>query len=252
MVLHSSPPRFKGAHEHCRDAHPHQERLRQQRAQRQQEEEAYARTMGLDGPRAKHGYPKLFSRNKDFHDDAPPAHIQYQCFASSAPPRAVPDADRARRVPGRVAFSHLQIRTHETILGDNPSCSGGPSLGLGWRYDPSHCTVTVDAHEARRERLPGARRLEDLVLYRWEREVILLKAGYTRGDLAESVRAGNRVKGRRRRTVHNLPVAVAEEGVETVRRTLRRWGRRSGRTRRMYDEWKEREEGMKGGPQARR
>ena len=141
-----------------------------------------------------------------------------------------------------MSFSYLQVRTHETILSDNPSCSHGPSLGLGWRYDPSHYTAALDDYEAQRGRLRGATsRPEDLVLYRWEREVILLKAGYTRQDLAEGVRTTARARYRRRRTVDNLPAAVVEEGVESARRSLRRWLGRKQRTRHLYDEWKKRE-----------
>mmetsp|Transcript_14200 Transcript_14200/g.30330 ORF Transcript_14200/g.30330 Transcript_14200/m.30330 type:complete len:870 (+) Transcript_14200:422-3031(+) len=148
----------------------------------------------------------------------------------------------------RVSFSHLQIRTYETILGDNPSCSGGPSLGLGWRYDPRQYTATVDEYEAHQSRLydcpdgtPYVCRPEDLVLHRSEREAILLNTGYTRQDLAESVRSLNKVKNKRRQTVHNLPVAFVEERVEVVKKTVRRWMWKKERTRYMYEDWKKKD-----------
>ncbi|KAL7479376.1 hypothetical protein ACHAW6_005109 [Cyclotella cf. meneghiniana] len=142
-----------------------------------------------------------------------------------------------------VSFSTLQIRTYETILGDNPSCSTGPSIALGWRYDPSHYNSTIDEYERRQSQLcrGGADpRPEDLVLHRFEREAILLNTGYTRQELAESVRGITKVKNRRRQTVHNLPVAWVEERMEGCTRTLRRWILKKGRTRALYDEWKER------------
>lgn len=148
----------------------------------------------------------------------------------------------------RVLFSHLQIRTYETIISDNPSCSGGPSLGIGWRYDPVHYVATVDEYAAHQARLYGAThdgqpiepRPEELVLHRCEREAMLLKAGYTRKDIVDSVRALNKAKSKRRQTVHNLPVAFVDERLEVVKRTLRRWILNKKRTRHMYEEWKKR------------
>lgn len=139
-----------------------------------------------------------------------------------------------------VNFGTLQIRTYETILGDNPSCSAGPSLGLGWRYDPTHFSATVDDYERHQAELYGnvECRPEDLVLHRFEREAILLNTGYTRQDLAESVRGITKVKNRRRQTVHNLPVAWVEERAEACKRTFKRWMLKKNRTRHLYDEWK--------------
>lgn len=161
------------------------------------------------------------------------------------------NSSHEKRPPKKsVSFSTLQIRTYETILGDNPSCSGGPSLSIGWRYDPTHLDATVDEYETQQSHvygvdpLTGAReypRPEDLVLHRVERVAILLNTGYTRQDLAESIRASNRVKNKRRQTVHNLPVAFVEERMEVVMRTLRRWVGKRQRTRHMYEEWKKRE-----------
>jgi hypothetical protein len=53
----------------------------------------------------------------------------------------------------------------------------------------------------------------------------------------------NKVKNKRRQTVHNLPVAFMEERVEVVRRTLRRWMWKKERTRYMYEDWKKKNVG---------
>ena len=145
----------------------------------------------------------------------------------------------------KVSFSHLQIRTYETILGDNPSCTGGPSLSIGWRYNPEHFESTVDEYELKQDELyggPGIRPLDiDLVLHRSERESILLKLGYTQSDLAEAVRRLNKAKSKRRQTVHNLPVMFLEEKVESCKRSLGRLFTTRQRTRHMYDDWKKKE-----------
>ena len=160
-------------------------------------------------------------------------------------PEEAPAAKSNSNLPRKVSFSHLEIRTYETILCENPSCSGGPSLGLGWRYDPNHDCITVDEYEAHQAQIHGLPtgeyyvcRPEDLVLHRFEREAILLNTGYSRQDLADSVRSMNKVKNKRRQTVHNLPVAYFEEKVEVVNRILRRWMRKRERSSHMYEDWK--------------
>jgi len=156
-------------------------------------------------------------------------------------------SSRPRSNPSRsVSFSNLEIRTYETILGDNPSCSGGPSLSIGWRYDPNHDSLSIDDYEAHQARINGlppgstyACRPEELVLHRSEREEILLSSGYTRQDFVESIRSMKKIKSKRRQTVNNLPVMYFEERVESANRTLRRFFKRTQRTRHIYEDWKE-------------
>jgi hypothetical protein len=190
--------------------------------------------------------------NRQVRDCPPPTT---HAFQSHHPPQKTPIQEPPTSYPHRpppkktVSFHNLEIRTYETILGDNPSCSTGPSLGLGWRYDPSHFQSTIDEyerHQSQRQQGYEDPRPEDLVLHRYEREAILLSTGYTRQDLAESVRGITKVKNRRRQTVHNLPVAWVEERMEGCRRTLRRWVLNKRRTRSMYDEWRE-ETSLNGG-----
>jgi hypothetical protein len=183
--------------------------------------------------------PSATEADKNAADSTAPS--PYQC-PEPEPADAPPSMPTDKSLKKKVSFSHLQIRTYETILGDNPSCTGGPSLSIGWRYNPEHFHSTVDEYERKQDELyggPGIRPLDiDLVLHRSEREAILLKMGYTQPDLAEGVRRLNKAKSRRRQTVHNLPVMFLEEKAESFKRSVGRLFLNRQRTRHMYDEWK--------------
>jgi len=50
-----------------------------------------------------------------------------------------------------VSFSRLNVRHYERVLGDNPSCSSGPSISIGWKFKDAP-SMDIDAYEFRRSR----------------------------------------------------------------------------------------------------
>lgn len=48
------------------------------------------------------------------------------------------------KIRRNVSFSHSQVRTYETTLGDNPSVSSGVPISLGWKYDPHETLYRLD------------------------------------------------------------------------------------------------------------
>lgn len=48
-----------------------------------------------------------------------------------------------------VSFSRLNVRQYERVLGDNPSCSSGPSVSIGWKYKDD-ISMDIDTYELRR------------------------------------------------------------------------------------------------------
>jgi len=175
-------------------------------------------------PRARHKTSRLKTPAAPIHKE------QYYCKTGHD----------LRQGGKSVRFGTVQIRTYETILGDNPSCSKGPGMSIGWRYDPTHVNATVDSYERHQMELFGAHksRPEELVLHRYEREAILLGAGYTSQDLAQSVRITNKIKSQRRQTIHNLKAAWLEEKVEAAKKVVGKRLKRRKSANHLYECWK--------------
>ena len=128
-----------------------------------------------------------------------------------------------------VRWDTVQFRTYETILGDNPSVSNGPPIGLGWRYindcdlePPEDCddaaaatarsktgsTMSIDEYEA--IRIPQRHvSIDQLVLSIWEREQRLMDAGYARSDLNKAITSVIQIKVSRQ---NNSKLGFFEKG----------------------------------------
>lgn len=117
----------------------------------------------------------------------------------------------------KVAFGEVRVRKYERILCDNPACTSGPSIGVGWRYK-AQAALSVDAYEGRRGPLRGSK---DLMLDRAAREKIIRRIGCSEKEIAEMTRSVNRTKFHRRQTLNNLGVEKMELAVETAKRRLK-------------------------------
>ena len=137
------------------------------------------------------------------------------------------------RKTSKTSFSTIEIRFYERILGDNPSCSTGPSLSIGWNYDVDNVIrLPLDKFEyMRSDRLDGP----ELVISREEREEMLEELGYKERDIADAVRSNIRVKNQRRQTINNLSVMPVEEIIEKASRKMKKVFRRKGRKKTSRD-----------------
>ena len=50
-----------------------------------------------------------------------------------------------------VKFGSIIIREYSRILGDNPACSNGIPISIGWTYDPNHQEIPIELFEQYRE-----------------------------------------------------------------------------------------------------
>eukprot|EP00521_Asterionellopsis_glacialis_P009881 CAMPEP_0195288504 /NCGR_PEP_ID=MMETSP0707-20130614/5146_1 /TAXON_ID=33640 /ORGANISM="Asterionellopsis glacialis, Strain CCMP134" /LENGTH=545 /DNA_ID=CAMNT_0040348383 /DNA_START=443 /DNA_END=2080 /DNA_ORIENTATION=+ len=118
-----------------------------------------------------------------------------------------------------VSFDKVEIRCYERTIGDHPSCSSGPSVSIGWKYEDSTKKYEVDNYEIQR---PQRKKEYELILTRQEREDLLRNLGYNRFDIAESVRGIIKVKKNRRQTINNLGAEKFEETLERARRKIKK------------------------------
>eukprot|EP00521_Asterionellopsis_glacialis_P016431 CAMPEP_0195306028 /NCGR_PEP_ID=MMETSP0707-20130614/36991_1 /TAXON_ID=33640 /ORGANISM="Asterionellopsis glacialis, Strain CCMP134" /LENGTH=838 /DNA_ID=CAMNT_0040370237 /DNA_START=142 /DNA_END=2658 /DNA_ORIENTATION=- len=115
-----------------------------------------------------------------------------------------------------VSFSSLKIREYNVALGDNPSCSFGPPITLGWDYRDT-TDVLVEDYESKRSTYNPRRTRHQLVLSYNMRKYLLLKtAGYTKVELLKAMQEVERIKSQRRVTDMLLPVSKLDEVLEDV------------------------------------
>jgi len=133
--------------------------------------------------------------------------------------------------------SHLLVSLAIFFLGDNPSCSGGPPIGLSWEYNPEIEALPVENYEEIR----GPRRTsKQMAMPRSIREeMLLMEWGAKQVDIAQAVRENFRIKNSRRRTVNNLdtPMTKVEEKMEGFKKSLKKSLGLRKSFRKQYDQW---------------
>lgn len=96
-----------------------------------------------------------------------------------------------------IAFSVVQVREFERIIGDHPDVSDcGPPLSIGWRYYENE-TVPLDRYEQQR-----SRSFKDLQPLDGETRKNILRygVGVSPGEIRETIEEVNRVKKQRDQT----------------------------------------------------
>jgi len=94
----------------------------------------------------------------------------------------------------RVSFGDITIREYPMELGDNPACSCGVPITIGWEPQ-STCVQSLEVYEFRR-RKAGERRKsrKRLLMPVQKRGKLLLKAGYSLEAMAAALMEVEQVK----------------------------------------------------------
>jgi hypothetical protein len=120
-----------------------------------------------------------------------------------------------------IRWDCVQIREYARCLGDNPSCSSGPPVSIGWDYS-DNTVVSLDKYEENR---PPRRTNGQMLLPRSVRQEMLLKEWEVpRSQIASAVRTNIKVKNQRRQTVNNMSQKneKIEKIVQSAGRKLKR------------------------------
>lgn len=120
------------------------------------------------------------------------------------------------RTVKRVTFGNVHVRYYECILGDNPWCLSGPSLGIGWMHSLEEI-FPIDEYDQKPKRFN-----DELIILRSEREERLLSLGYTDKEIADAVRSVKKCKNQRRQTIQNLGAQPFEEALQSAGRKVKR------------------------------
>mmetsp|Transcript_22098 Transcript_22098/g.23674 ORF Transcript_22098/g.23674 Transcript_22098/m.23674 type:complete len:614 (-) Transcript_22098:845-2686(-) len=119
----------------------------------------------------------------------------------------------------KVRFDVVEIRNYERTVSDNPCCSSGPPIGIGWNHEDSNKFNINDYEQNQGDRLTHL----DMVLSRKERENLLIEWGIPNPIIAQSIRAASKAKNQRKQTVVNRrKVFRLEKAIEVASRKLKR------------------------------
>ena len=116
----------------------------------------------------------------------------------------------AKKQKKNVTFSDVHVRLYERILSDHPACRDGPAVGIGWQYEEAEAEPVSNFEKIRQQ----TSNPDCLVINRKQREYLLRNAGFSEQQMAAAVRCTNKVKLKRKQTIHNLRAQQVEEAVE--------------------------------------
>jgi len=124
--------------------------------------------------------------------------------------------------PSGIEWHEIRIREYVRAIGDNPSCSAGPPVSIGWEYNPKEIALKVEKYEEKR---PQRRSMQEMVLPREVRFKMLTQEwGVPRKDCANATRESLKVKNHRRQTVRNMGKVnpKMEEAMENAGKKFKR------------------------------
>jgi hypothetical protein len=124
----------------------------------------------------------------------------------------------------KVGFDSVEIKYHKYILGDNPAVSDGAPISIGWKAH-DHEIVNVDCYEATRASTKNKKKSKPPRLAVHHRAKILLKSGYSVGQLADMTQQVQEVQRQRAESSENQKWDRLNEFAESSGKIFKRLSR---------------------------
>lgn len=118
-----------------------------------------------------------------------------------------------------VTFDKIHIRDYPRIPGVNPSVTNGPPVTLDWSHVDEHCYDLGLYEEAR---CVHRRRILEMKLEASDRQHLLRESGFSWPEIQESVKAANKGRRKRRKTLLNIHHEKRDENLEKVIRAFKK------------------------------
>jgi len=117
-----------------------------------------------------------------------------------------------------VRFDTVEFREYARVLGDNPSTSVGPPVGIGWEYD-QEIILDVDEYEVNNE---GRRTKKEFAMDPITRGDMLREAGYSRREIRLATKMTKKERERRSASLRMQMFDPILERVDTVKCGVKR------------------------------
>eukprot|EP00588_Corethron_pennatum_P028244 CAMPEP_0194318770 /NCGR_PEP_ID=MMETSP0171-20130528/15313_1 /TAXON_ID=218684 /ORGANISM="Corethron pennatum, Strain L29A3" /LENGTH=312 /DNA_ID=CAMNT_0039075767 /DNA_START=89 /DNA_END=1027 /DNA_ORIENTATION=- len=133
-------------------------------------------------------------------------------------PRPILKTESKSKQKCSVRFSDVEIRNYPLVLGDNPCCSYGPPVCLGWE----HSSVDSTSLEFYEDNRGKRRKLHQLKMNYYLRMHILKERKYSKEEIKAARKAASKTKLEREITIRTLPFFHLEMATESAWRKLMR------------------------------
>lgn len=134
----------------------------------------------------------------------------------------------------RCSFSCVDIREHERIAGDNPCVSKGVPLSIGWGFY-QHESIDLDNYEANKG--PARDKIEMMVPAEIRKQILLKEFNVSLNDINTAIKSVNISKKQRRQTVANEHLEGWEEAVQSAKRKLNRFTKKTSKSKEEEKLW---------------